>query len=88
AGIANMSLAPFIAMTLSGAFLWDLILAAIGWKFREHARTLIHDYQKPVDVVVIAIFGGGAIYLIAKMRARVRSRKSPPADLDAPKVGP
>jgi membrane protein DedA with SNARE-associated domain len=86
-----MSLAPFIAMTLSGAFLWDLFLAWVGWTLREQATTIIHDYQKPVDVIVIIVFGGGAVYLIARMRARMRSHAAVPVvepapDLDAPKA--
>ena len=84
AGIAKMSLLPFIAMTTSGAFLWDLFLAWVGWKARAAYYEVIHHYQGPVDIAVIVIFGGGAIYLFLKLRARVRDRKPPTADLDAP----
>lgn len=87
AGLARMKLLPFVAMTLTGAFLWDLILAWAGWKLGEH-YTKIHDWQKPVDVVVILLFGGGFVYLVAKLRARVLNRKSNPTDLDAPNTTP
>ncbi len=88
AGIANMSLIPFIAMTTAGAFLWDLFLAWVGWKTRAAYYDVIHHYQGPVDVVVILLFGGGAVYLFFKLRARVRSAKAHPADLDAPSASP
>lgn len=93
AGIASMPIAPFVAMTVGGAFLWDLFLAACGWYLQEQ-YTKIHDYQRPVDIVVVAIFGGGAVWLLFKARARVRKMnaasdaKTSPADLDARKASP
>ncbi len=95
AGIAKMNILPFIAMTVSGAFLWDLFLAWCGWELQASYYEVIHGYQKPVDIAVIIIFGGGAIYLVYKARARVKNLKagtlepkSPIADLDAPEASP
>jgi membrane protein DedA with SNARE-associated domain len=95
AGIARMSLPPFIAMTVSGAFLWDLFLAWCGWRFQEHYYEVIHHYQMPVDIAVIIIFGGGGIYLVYKARTRVKNLKGPSLepktlgpDLDGPQGSP
>jgi membrane protein DedA with SNARE-associated domain len=84
AGIAKMPIVPFVAMTFAGAFLWDLFLAWCGWTLQEH-YTKIHDYQKPVDIVVVALFGGGAIYIVYKLRQRVKAQA---ARLDAPTKAP
>jgi membrane protein DedA with SNARE-associated domain len=88
AGIANMSFIPFVAMSVAGMALWDLWLTWAGWKLRDQYYEVIHHYQVPVDIAVIAIFGGGALYLVWKLRARVKARKNAPADLDATKTTP
>lgn len=88
AGIAKMNLFAFAAMSVAGMALWDAFLVWTGWVLRSQYDTVIHHYQTPVDIAVIVVFGGGAIYLIAKLRARVRTKKSAPADLDAPKTTP
>jgi len=94
AGIASMNLAAFVAMTLSGAFLWDLILAGLGWWLQEQYPK-IHTIQMPLDVAVVIIFGGSAIYLFFKARARVKRlnagslpKNSPTAHLDASEASP
>lgn len=89
AGIAKMSIVPFVLMTTSGAFLWDLVLAGAGWYLRDQYYDKIHRWQMPLDVIVVLLFGGGGLYLVAKLRARVKNnKKSAPRDLDAPSASP
>ena len=93
AGIANMSLGPFVAMTFAGAFLWDLFLAACGW-YMQARYADIHKYSGPIDVVVIVLFAGGFLYLAHKLRVRIREQRARinpgagVADLDAPGGSP
>src|SRR5205823_6283123 len=42
AGIGRMRLAPFVVMTTTGAFLWDLILTWAGWRWGKYAQEMIH----------------------------------------------
>jgi membrane protein DedA with SNARE-associated domain len=86
AGIAKMSLLPFIMMTTAGAFIWDLFLAWAGWHLAEHYHR-IHDYQKWADLTVVTMIIVFGVYLGRKLRARTRSPvMNKPADLDAPNV--
>jgi membrane protein DedA with SNARE-associated domain len=88
AGIARMRLPSFVTMSVAGMFVWDTFLAGLGWKL-EDQYPKIHEYTMPIDVAVILIFGGGAVYLLLKLRQRVKMRQTSPApDLDAPKVAP
>jgi len=93
AGIARMSLVPFIAMTCTGAFIWDLFLASLGWWLKER-YAIIHEYSAPIDAAVIVLFAGGFLYIAHRLRQRIRAQraelksKSSPADLDAPTGSP
>jgi membrane protein DedA with SNARE-associated domain len=93
AGLASMSLAPFVAMTFAGAFLWDLFLAMCGWHLQARYAD-IHTYSGPIDIAVIVIFAGGFLYLAHRLRLRIReqrrqmSAEAPAADLDAPAGSP
>jgi membrane protein DedA with SNARE-associated domain len=100
AGMAKMKLIPFTLMTFAGAGLWDLFLAAVGYKLQDKAQETIHTYTKPLDALVIVVFGGGAILVVRKLRARMKrgaaalaakeaaaaAPSAPP--LDAPREGP
>ncbi|MBI3723562.1 DedA family protein [bacterium] len=92
AGIARMRIAPFALMTVLGAGLWDLFLAALGWQL-EASYPVIKQYQEPIDVLVILVFLAGGVHIFRKLRARMRSRKEkqasgPAPDLDAPREAP
>lgn len=88
AGIAHMRLVPFLLMTTAGAFLWDLFLAYLGWVLQEQYGK-IHEWQKPLDALVIVVFGGGGVWIVLKLRARIRARKAANAkDVVAPPTSP
>jgi membrane protein DedA with SNARE-associated domain len=72
AGLAGMSLAPFILFTAVGATLWNGFLAYLGLRLKENWR-LIEQYAKILDFLMLAGMLGLAAYFVWKFRA---SRKA------------
>jgi membrane protein DedA with SNARE-associated domain len=70
AGLARMSLIPFILFTLAGATLWNCFLTYLGVRLRENWR-VIQQYTHIVDYFVVAGLIGVVVYLGWKLnRAR------------------
>ena len=65
AGLAKMNLGSFILYTTLGAGIWNTILAFIGYLAHGQAD-LINKYSHELSVVVLALVGLAAIWLIAK----------------------
>lgn len=63
AGAGKMKLLPFCVYTTVGAAGWNMFLAWVGFKM-EGYRELIHQYSRPVDVVVILVMLAAAIYFV------------------------
>ena len=74
AGIGRMNLGPFVLMTTSGAFLWDLILTWAGYNYGKVAQDTIHRFNLPADIVVVLL---GFVFL-AYVARKIRARKSSP----------
>lgn len=70
AGLGKMHLAPFLLYTAIGASLWNMFLAYLGLKLKEHWQ-IIHRYSHALDMAVVG-FGvlGLAAYLIWRYRRR------------------
>lgn len=70
AGLGRMPVAPFVLYTALGAAMWNMFLAYLGLKLKEHWH-LIHRFSHALDLVVIALglVGLGA-YLIWWRRRR------------------
>jgi membrane protein DedA with SNARE-associated domain len=75
AGLARMSLAPFILYTLMGATLWNGFLAYLGVRLKENWR-LIQQYTHILDLVVLAVLLAGVAYLLWKFRASYKFNNS------------
>jgi membrane protein DedA with SNARE-associated domain len=71
AGLARMSLIPFILYTLVGATLWNGFLTYLGVRLKENWRIIQH-YTHIVDYFVVAGLIGAAVYLVCKLK---RARK-------------
>ena len=65
AGLAKMNLGSFILYTTLGAGIWNTILAFIGYLAHGQAD-LINKYSHELSVIVLALVGLAAIWLIAK----------------------
>ncbi len=75
AGLARMSLVPFIIFTLAGATLWNGFLTYLGVRLRENWY-LIQRYTHVLDLVVLAVLAAGALYFAFKLRSSWKVNKS------------
>ncbi len=67
AGLARMSLPPFILYTLAGATLWNGFLTYLGVRLKENWY-LIQRYTHVLDFLVTAALVAGVAYLAFKFR--------------------
>jgi membrane protein DedA with SNARE-associated domain len=67
AGLARMSLVPFILFTLMGATLWNGFLTYLGVRLKENWG-LIQQYTHFLDYLVATAMVAGAAYLLWKIR--------------------
>lgn len=68
AGLARMSLMPFILFTLAGATMWNMFLVYCGVRLKENWR-LIQQYTHILDYFVVAGMLAVGAYLIWKFKA-------------------
>jgi len=54
AGVAGMDFKKFAAFTALGAFLWNFMLALIGFKAGENWN-ILHDYFRKADVFMVVL---------------------------------
>jgi len=80
AGLAKMDIKSFILYTTLGAFIWNVILAAIGYLvFKlaknnlDKAQDLLHYYMDEISYVLLGLGVLFVIYLVMKSR---KSKKS------------
>jgi membrane protein DedA with SNARE-associated domain len=72
AGLARMSLAPFILYTVLGATLWNGFLTYCGIRLKENWR-IIQQYTHILDYLVVAALVAGMLYFVWKFREARRS---------------
>lgn len=65
AGLAKMPFGQFLLYTFLGAFLWNTVLAVLGYVAHGQAD-LINEYSHELSIVLIALFGIGIAYVIIK----------------------
>jgi len=68
AGLARMSLAPFVLYTLVGATLWNGFLTYLGVRLKESWR-IIQQYTHILDYFVVAAILAAAAYFVWKLKA-------------------
>jgi membrane protein DedA with SNARE-associated domain len=63
AGLGKMPLLPFLVYTTIGATIWNMFLAYLGMKLKEHWE-VIHHYSHTLDIVVVvaAVLGVAAYF--------------------------
>jgi membrane protein DedA with SNARE-associated domain len=72
AGLASMSLLPFILYTAAGAGLWNGFLVYCGIRLKENWRIIQH-YTHIIDYLVVAVLLAGLAYFVWKFREARRS---------------
>jgi membrane protein DedA with SNARE-associated domain len=84
AGLARMSLAPFILFTTVGATMWNGFLTYLGVRLKENWR-LIQQYTHILDYFVAAALVAGLVYFLWKLRnSRGAKADSLPTNLRHP----
>jgi membrane protein DedA with SNARE-associated domain len=72
AGLARMSLIPFILYTAVGATLWNGFLTYLGVRLKENWR-LIQQYTHILDYLVVAALLAAVAYFLWKIKTARRS---------------
>jgi len=75
AGLAKMPFGQFLLYTFLGAFLWNTVLAVLGYVAHGQAD-LINQYSHELSIVLIALFGIGISYVAVKQILKLRKQKS------------
>ena len=65
AGLARMNFGAFLWWTFLGAFIWNCILAALGY-IAAGQMSLIKEYSHELSVAILVLFGIVIVYFIAK----------------------
>ena len=66
AGLAKMHFGQFMLYTFLGAFLWNTVLALLGYIAHGQAD-LINQYSHEMSIIILALVGVVAVYYIGKM---------------------
>ena len=75
AGLAKMPFGKFLLFTFLGAFLWNTVLAILGYVAHGQAE-LINQYSHELSIVLIALFGIGIAYVAVKQILKLRKQKA------------
>ncbi|MBI4694781.1 MAG: DedA family protein [Gammaproteobacteria bacterium] len=70
AGLGRMPILPFIALTVTGATLWNGFLLYCGMLLREH-WTVVQHYSHQIDIGVVALLLAGIAWYVWSRRARL-----------------
>lgn len=73
AGLAKMHFGHFLFYTFLGAFLWNVVLAVLGYVAHGQAD-LINRYSHELSIVLIALFGLGVAYIVIKQIIKRRKQ--------------
>lgn len=74
AGLAKMNMLSFCGYTALGAFIWNTVLAALGYVAHGQAD-LIQQYNHELSLVMIGLFGVLILYIAFKQYKKYRSKK-------------
>ena len=66
AGLAKMHFGQFMLYTFLGAFLWNTVLALLGYIAHGQAD-LINQYSHELSIIILALVGVIVVYYIGKM---------------------
>ena len=66
AGLAKMHFGQFMLYTFLGAFLWNTVLALLGYIAHGQAD-LINQYSHELSIIILVLVGVGVVYYVGKM---------------------
>ena len=66
AGLSRMHLLPFITFTVAGAFIWNVVLALMGY-LAQGQSDVIMKYSHEFSLLIMGLLGLGVLYLLFKM---------------------
>lgn len=72
AGLSKMHFGQFLLYTFLGAFIWNTILAALGY-VANGQMDLIHKYSHELSVAIVVVFAVAVVVLVLK---KVLSRRT------------
>ena len=71
AGLARMNFGAFLWWTFLGAFIWNCVLAGIGYVAAGQMER-IKEYSHELSIVLIALFGIGVLYIAVKQLLKLK----------------
>ena len=74
AGLSRMHFGAFLWWTFLGAFIWNCILATLGY-VAAGQMDLIKKYSHELSVAILVLFGVGIVYLVVKRYLHVKKLK-------------
>ena len=74
AGLSRMHFGSFLWWTFLGAFVWNCILAALGY-VAHGQMDLIKEYSHELSVAILVLFGAVILYFVAKKLIVLAKRK-------------
>lgn len=75
AGLAKMNVGAFALYTFIGAFIWNCILALLGWlAYRAADPTVIERYSHLLSMVLIALVAIAAVWFVARIITKRRKK--------------
>ena len=66
AGLAKMHFGQFLLYTFLGAFIWNTVLALLGYIAHGQAD-LINQYSHELSIIILALVGAVVIYYVGKI---------------------
>jgi membrane protein DedA with SNARE-associated domain len=74
AGLSRMNFGAFLWWTFLGAFLWNCILAALGY-IAAGQMSLIKEYSHELSVAILVLLGAVVLFYTAKYLISLAKRK-------------
>ena len=74
AGLSKMHFGSFVFYTFLGAFIWNSVLAAVGY-IAGGNEALINEYSHELSVAILILLGAAIVYFVAKKFITSAKRK-------------
>ena len=74
AGLSKMHFGSFLLYTFLGAFIWNTVLAALGY-IAGGNKELINEYSHELSVAILILLGAAIVYFVAKKLITSAKRK-------------